>query len=123
MGFPMLVISVCHGSGLSCISLCPLTAYFTDLLASLTYSHRNKSNGVASKPPACTDRVWCRVHSSRCDLLNFYFMYDEYTDVSGEATAYKLANIVLSAMHHPLAPSQPTVEEHVLGQINKEQVS
>ena len=51
--------------------------------------------------------------------MNFYFVYDEYTDASDEATARKFANIVLNAMHHPLAQA----EEHVLGQMNKEQVS
>ena len=53
--------------------------------------------------------------------MNFYFVYDEYTDVSDGVTAHKLANIVLNAMDHPLA--QPTAEEHVLGQMSKEQVS
>ena len=103
--------------------LCPLTAYFTDLLASLTYSRRNRGNDIASKLPACTDQFGAEFVRVGCDLMNFFFVYDEYTDVCDEALAHTLANIVLKVMHHPLAPSQPTAKEHALGQMSKEQVS
>src|SRR6266568_879001 len=73
--------------------------------------------------PACTDQFGAEFIRVGCDLMNFFFVYDEYTDASDEATAHRLAKIVLKAMHHPLAPSQPTTEEHVLGQMSKEQVS
>ena len=87
-----------------------LTTYCSDLLASLTYPRRNRGNGVASNPPAI-DQFRAEFIRVGCDLMNFYFVYDEYTDVSDEATAHRLANIVLNAMHHPLA--EPTAEEHV----------
>lgn len=50
--------------------------------------------------------------------MNFFFVYDEHTDVSDEPTTRKIANIVLGGMNHPSA--QPTTESHVLGQMIEE---
>jgi len=52
-----------------------------------------------------------------CDLMNFYFVYDEYTDVSDPQVAERLATIVLDAMKYPFAPSKDT---HLLGDMTKE---
>ena len=32
-----------------------------------------------------------------CDLMNFYFVFDEYTDVANKAEASKIANDVMDA--------------------------
>ncbi|KAF8154199.1 terpenoid synthase [Crassisporium funariophilum] len=65
-----------------------------NLLASLTYPRRNKEFVRAG-----------------CDLMNFYFVYDEYTDVADKSVAASLARIVIDAMRHPdMEPSR----EHIL---------
>ncbi|KAF9481630.1 terpenoid synthase [Pholiota conissans] len=55
-----------------------------NLLASLTYSNRNKE--------------FVRLG---CDLMNFYFVYDEYTDVADPIFAGKIASMVIEAMRYP----------------------
>ncbi|KIM41852.1 hypothetical protein M413DRAFT_27416 [Hebeloma cylindrosporum] len=71
-----------------------------NLLASLTYSNR--------------DRDFVRVG---CDLMNFYFVYDEYTDVGDVSVARSLASTVISAMKDPEAkPDNP----HILGEMTRQ---
>jgi len=53
-----------------------------------------------------------------CDLMNFYFVYDEYTDVSDPSVAHHLANVVLDAMKGQ--PQRSNVEEHLLGRMTRE---
>ena len=36
-----------------------------------------------------------------CDLMNFYFVYDEYTDIGDASGANALANTVIRAMKNP----------------------
>ncbi|CAA7262204.1 unnamed protein product [Cyclocybe aegerita] len=75
-------------------------AFDAYLLASLTYSHGS--------------REFVRLG---CDLMNFYFVYDEYTDVSDSAVADRLANIVIDAMRNPENSSQSG--DHLLGKMTK----
>jgi len=39
-----------------------------------------------------------------CDLMNFYFVYDEYTDVMDKAGAQHIADIVMDAFRNPTTP-------------------
>lgn len=70
------------------------------------------------EPPSFTDFDDAEFVRVGCDLMNFFFVYDEYTDVSDEPTTRKIANIVLSGMNDPSA--QPTAENHVLGRMINE---
>ena len=36
-----------------------------------------------------------------CDLMNFYFAFDEYTDVANKIEATEIANDVMNASIHP----------------------
>ncbi|KDR78286.1 hypothetical protein GALMADRAFT_266794 [Galerina marginata CBS 339.88] len=72
-----------------------------NLLASLTYSRRNEEFVRAG-----------------CDLMNFYFVYDEYTDVSDPVSAANLANIVIDAMKNPDA--FPSNGSHLLGEMTRQ---
>jgi len=52
-----------------------------------------------------------------CDLMNFYFVYDEYTDVGDVSVAKALASIVISAMKNPdVKPNNP----HILGEMTRQ---
>ena len=42
-----------------------------------------------------------------CDLMNFYFAFDEYTDVANKAEATKIANDVMAALRNREASVQP----------------
>ncbi|KAJ3509656.1 hypothetical protein NLJ89_g5106 [Agrocybe chaxingu] len=57
---------------------------YTGLLASMMYAHHNKE--------------FLRV---ACDMMNLFFVYDEYTDVSSPEIAHRLANIAVDAMRNP----------------------
>ncbi|KAF9555722.1 terpenoid synthase [Agrocybe pediades] len=75
-----------------------------NLLANLTYSNRHKE--------------FIRVG---CDLMNFYFIYDEYTDVSDPSVAEELANIVIEQMKDELDTTlHPYSHNHVLGGMTRE---
>ena len=43
-----------------------------------------------------------------CDLMNFYFAFDEYTDVANKNEATKIANDVMTAFRTVF--SRPTVK-------------
>jgi len=52
-----------------------------------------------------------------CDLINFYFVYDEYTDVADVSVARSLASTVTSVMKNPGArPDNP----HILGEMKRQ---
>ena len=42
-----------------------------------------------------------------CDLMNFYFAFDEYTDVANKAEASKIANDVMDTFRRRKASTQP----------------
>ncbi|KAF9477263.1 terpenoid synthase [Pholiota conissans] len=47
-----------------------------------------------------------------CDLMNFYFAFDEYTDVASREEAKKIANDVMDAFRRrPLEPSSSKITE------------
>ncbi|KAF9461959.1 terpenoid synthase [Collybia nuda] len=58
-----------------------------NLLASLAYPLLNKEG--------------CRVG---CDLMNLFFVIDEYSDVADQCGAREQADIVMDALRHPLKP-------------------
>ncbi|KAF9528057.1 terpenoid synthase [Crepidotus variabilis] len=72
-----------------------------NLLACLTYSNR--------------DREFIRL---ACDLMNFFFVYDEYTDVSDPSLARYFGDIVLDAMR--LTKDRSTTSKHFLGEMTKD---
>lgn len=52
-----------------------------------------------------------------CDLMNFYFVYDEYTDVGDVSVAKTLASTVISAMKNPEAKHD---NPHILGEMTRQ---
>ena len=42
-----------------------------------------------------------------CDLINFYFAFDEYTDVANKTEASKISNDVMDAFRRKEASIQP----------------
>ncbi|KAJ3517444.1 hypothetical protein NLJ89_g506 [Agrocybe chaxingu] len=74
---------------------------YTSLLASLMYSHQ--------------DKEFLRVG---CDMMNLFFVYDEYTDVVSPETAHKLSQIVVDAMKNP--DERSSYGEHPIGDKAKE---
>ncbi|KAF8174884.1 terpenoid synthase [Pholiota molesta] len=46
-----------------------------------------------------------------CDLMNFYFVYDEYTDVADPVSAEHMANMVMEVMKYPKEQSHAS---HIL---------
>ena len=84
------------------VVLSPRLMVTADLLASLTYSNRNKGTydefSIHDHQPPCHFPEFVRLG---CDLMNFYFVYDEYTDVSDPVFAGKIASMVIEAMRHP----------------------
>ena len=50
---------------------------------------------------------WIMVDLARvgCDLINFFFVYDEYTDIEDASGASALANTVICAIKNPEAKS------------------
>ncbi|TFK36533.1 terpenoid synthase [Crucibulum laeve] len=72
-----------------------------NLLASLTYSGRDKD--------------FIRVG---CDLMNFYFVYDEYTDVADREEAAQLAAMVIEAYKNPT--TQPRPDGDVVGEMTRQ---
>lgn len=94
---------------------------FQDLLASLTYSNRDEggrfffifsfeAHDVLRLPMVDFVRVGC-------DLMNFYFVYDEYTDAGDVSVAKALASIVISAMKNPEAKHD---NSHILGEMTRQ---
>ena len=49
-----------------------------------------------------------------CDLMNFYFLFDEYTDVAEVSVVKGLANTVISVLENPEAKSD---NPHVVGEM------
>lgn len=39
-----------------------------------------------------------------CDLMNLFFVIDEYTDVANESEAREMARIIMDAIHNPWRP-------------------
>ncbi|PPQ95114.1 hypothetical protein CVT25_011657 [Psilocybe cyanescens] len=77
-----------------------------NLLASLAYSNRDESFVRAG-----------------CDLMNFYFVYDEYTDIADSAVANDLATIVIENMtKDPFTESEDTAysSNHILGEMTRQ---
>ena len=52
-----------------------------------------------------------------CDLMNFYFVYDEYTDIVNASGANALANTVIRAMKNPEANPD---NSHILGEMARQ---
>ncbi|CAA7262784.1 unnamed protein product [Cyclocybe aegerita] len=73
---------------------------YTSLLASLMYSHQGK------------------VPSRRCDMMNLFFVYDEYTDVVSPEIAHRLSKIVVDAMKN--SDEMSPCGEHPIGDKAKE---
>jgi len=79
-----------------------------DLLASLTYSRRDRGTySIVVLLVHVTDASTEFVRLG-CDLMNFYFVYDEYTDVSNPEVVKDLGVSVLNAMKYPFQPSDQT---------------
>ncbi|TBU29047.1 terpenoid synthase [Dichomitus squalens] len=72
-----------------------------NLLASLAYP-------IASKEQLRTG----------CDLMNVFFVFDEYSDVTDEKTVQGLADIIMDALRNPFAPRP--AGENVLGEITRQ---
>ncbi|KAL0947618.1 hypothetical protein HGRIS_013708 [Hohenbuehelia grisea] len=53
-----------------------------------------------------------------CDLMQLFFIYEEFSDSAGEQDAKKLAEDVMNAMRNSAA--QPPVDEHVVAQMARE---
>ncbi|KAJ3718403.1 terpenoid synthase [Lentinula raphanica] len=53
-----------------------------------------------------------------CDLLNLFFMYDEYSDVCDPQEARRLADIVMDALRNPDLPRPQ--HEFIIGEITKQ---
>ncbi|KAF9002156.1 isoprenoid synthase domain-containing protein [Cyathus striatus] len=71
-----------------------------NLLACLTYPLGNKD--------------YARV---ACDLMNFYFVYDEYTDLCSREEAEKMAATVIDAMRNP---DTERLNGDIIGEITKQ---
>lgn len=56
-----------------------------------------------------------------CDLMNFYFIYDEYTDIADEHAASQMAQSVLDVMKNPGA--ELDASSHLLARMTKEYVN
>lgn len=56
-----------------------------------------------------------------CDLMNFYFVYDEYTDIVDPKIANDLATIVIENMTtNPRAEATPGPSKHILGDMTQQ---
>lgn len=56
--------------------------------------------------------------SLSCDLLQLFFVIDEYTDVEPEPVVRAMIDVVIDVLHNPRKP-RPTGET-VLGEITKQ---
>ncbi|KAG1889992.1 terpenoid synthase [Suillus subluteus] len=50
-----------------------------------------------------------------CDLMNVFFIFDDYTDVQNEAVTKEIVDIMLDALHNP--QKMRPEGEHILGEI------
>ncbi|KAJ3730328.1 terpenoid synthase [Lentinula raphanica] len=53
-----------------------------------------------------------------CDLMNLFFVFDEYTDVCDAQEARRLADAVMDALRNPESPRPPN--ESVIGEITRQ---
>jgi hypothetical protein len=53
-----------------------------------------------------------------CDLMNLFYVYDEYTDIAGGEGADRIRNIVMDAFRHPEKPRPEG--ELLLGEMARE---
>ncbi|KAG1830853.1 terpenoid synthase [Suillus variegatus] len=53
-----------------------------------------------------------------CDLMNLYFIFDEYTDFKNEALTKEMADIVFDALHNP--HKKRPEDECILGEITRQ---
>ncbi|THH31282.1 hypothetical protein EUX98_g2931 [Antrodiella citrinella] len=53
-----------------------------------------------------------------CDLINFLFVIDEYSDVADEKTAQAIADIVMDSLRNPLVPRP--IGESIIGEITRQ---
>ncbi|KAJ7493620.1 terpenoid synthase [Mycena latifolia] len=60
----------------------------------------------------------CHHLRSGCDLMNLFFVFDEYTDARTAADVQRLSAIVMDALHHPSTPRPEG--ENVVGEITKQ---
>jgi hypothetical protein len=53
-----------------------------------------------------------------CDLMNMFFIYDEYSDVAHEDEVQVYANIIMDALHNPHKPRPK--DEWIGGEITRQ---
>jgi hypothetical protein len=79
-----------------------------DLLASLAYPLEQKGTFLFSPCSSVTDTLslcsMLDVVRAGCDLMNLFFLFDEYTDVADPNEAQRLAAIVMDAIRNPDKP-------------------
>ena len=98
--------------------------YTVDLLGSLGYPDANKGRHPvvqAHENVQGTDRI-LGVDQLRagCDLMNFFFLFDEYSDVEDEKTVQEFANIIMDALRNPHKPRP--AGESLLGEVSRQYV-
>ncbi|KAF9067338.1 terpenoid synthase [Rhodocollybia butyracea] len=55
---------------------------------------------------------------SACDLMNCFFIFDEYSDVAEPDVVRKQADIIMDAIHHPHIPRPQ--DEFIVGEIHRQ---
>ena len=77
---------------------------YLDLLASLAYPLHDKGNALFD--PRHSSPLTRRIDRLRtgCDLMNMFFVYDEYSDVAEPEEVQVMANIIMDALRNPHKP-------------------
>jgi hypothetical protein len=93
------------------------TNIIVDLLASLGYP--NAPPRKPDQPTRLSNSLARTDHlRSACDLMNLFFVFDEYTDAGTAADVQILSDIVIDALHHPDIPRPQG--ENVIGEITRQ---
>ena len=71
-------------------------SYFLDLLAALVAPLQEKGQFLFSQNIIHIKKRLDHLRTT-CDLMNFYFAFDEYTDVADKAEASQIANDVMDS--------------------------
>ena len=91
-----------------------------DLLASLAYPSATKGivilRSVARR--SHIDAVTVDQLRAGCDLMNLFFVFDEYSDVEDEHTVQTFADVIMDALRNP-HKARPAGEP-VLGEIARQ---
>ena len=105
----MLVILVCNIHFHAIFLVINADEYFLGLLAALVGPLLNKSWFLSWYPSYISLNKFLEHLRITCDLMNFYFAFDEYTDLANETEATKISNDVMEAFRRRDASMQPSL--------------